>query len=55
MGEIIAITSRGNEIAWLVPPVRAQESARNTLRQLRQTAIVGDVLSPVEDEWTAAK
>ncbi len=55
MGEVISITLRGNEIAWLVPPARAQESARNTLRKLRQTAIVGDVLSPVEDEWAAAK
>jgi len=54
-GNIISITSRGREIAWLVPPATARESARNTLRQLGQTALIGDVLSPVEDNWTAAK
>ncbi len=54
-GNIISITSRGREIAWLVPPAPARESARSALRRLRQTAIVGDVLSPVEDDWTAAK
>ena len=52
-GEVIAITSRGVEIAQLVPPEYTQETARKALTQLRQTAIVGDVLSPVENEWEA--
>jgi prevent-host-death family protein len=56
-GEIIILTSRGVEIAKLVPPDFAQYSARQELKHLRETAIVGDVLSPVEDEvnWNAAQ
>ena len=52
-GEIITITSRGVEIAQLVPPEHTQETARKALTQLRQSATVGDVLSPIEDEWEA--
>ena len=54
-GEVITITSRGVEVAQLVPPEYTQEAARKTLTQLRQTATVGDVLSPIEDEWEAAE
>ncbi|HEY85340.1 MAG TPA: type II toxin-antitoxin system Phd/YefM family antitoxin [Chloroflexi bacterium] len=55
MGEVISITSHGNEVAWLVPPTRTQEAAKKALREIRQTAIIGDVLSPIEDEWAAIK
>jgi len=54
-GESIAITSRGTEIALLVPIKNKKEAARNALQQLRKTAIVGDVVSPIEDEWNALK
>ena len=51
-GEIVALTLRGAEVAILVPPDYAQAAARQELEQLRQTAIVGDVLSPVgEHHW----
>ena len=52
-GEVIAITSRGVEVAQLVPPEYTQETARKALAKLRQTATVGDVLSPIEDDWEA--
>jgi len=54
-GEIITLTSRGTEVARLVPPDFAQATARKELEQLRQTAVVGDVLSPVGEAWDAAE
>lgn len=48
-GEIVTLTLRGVEIARLVPPDFARQTARQELAQLRQTAVVGDVLSPVDD------
>ena len=54
-GESIAITSRGTEIAMLIPMKNKKEVSRNALKQLRKTAIVGDVLSPIEEEWNALK
>ncbi|RME70363.1 MAG: type II toxin-antitoxin system prevent-host-death family antitoxin [Chloroflexi bacterium] len=52
-GEVIVVTSRGVEIARLVPPHFAMAAAREKLEQLRQTAVVGDVLSPIGDDWEA--
>lgn len=49
-GEVVTLTSHGVEIAKLVPPDFAQTVARKELERLRQTAVVGDVLSPVEEE-----
>ena len=50
-GESISITSRGHEIALLVPPESKMEKARRALEELRKTAFVGDVIAPVTDEW----
>ena len=50
-GESISITSRGHEIALLVPPESKMEKARRLLQELRKTAFVGDVISPVTEEW----
>jgi prevent-host-death family protein len=52
-GEIVTLTSRGAEVAKLVPPDFAQAAARQKLDQLRQTAVVGDVLSPLDEPWEA--
>jgi prevent-host-death family protein len=54
-GESITITSRGTEIAMLIPIQNKKEVSRNALKQLRKTAIVGDVVSPIEEEWKALK
>jgi len=54
-GESITITSRGTEIAMIVPVKSKQEESRNVLKQLRKTAIIGDVVSPIEEEWKAMK
>jgi len=52
-GESITITSRGTEIAMLIPMKKKKEVSRNSLKQLRKTAVVGDVISPIEEEWKA--
>lgn len=54
-GEVIALTSRGHEVAKIIPPDNKSENARNALKELRKTAIIGDVLSPIEEEWEALK
>lgn len=54
-GEVITLTSRGAEVARLVPPDLAQSTARKELEQLRQTAVVNDVLSPLAEPWDAAE
>jgi len=54
-GKSIAITSRGNEIAMLVPIEKKMEASKNALKQLRKTAVVSDVVSPIEEDWKAMK
>lgn len=50
-GEILIITSRGQEVARLVPPELVTAAAREKLTELRQSAQVGDVLSPLGEPW----
>jgi len=54
-GERIAITSRGHEIALLVPLESRLGKARGALEELRKTAFVGDVISPATEEWELLK
>jgi prevent-host-death family protein len=49
-GEVVCLLVRGTEVAKLVPPDYARVAAREKLEELRQTAVVGDVLSPVGEE-----
>lgn len=53
-GEIVVITSRGKEVARVVPPDFARAAARQELEALRQTAVVGDVVSPLDETWDLA-
>ncbi len=50
-GEEIIITSRGKEIAKIVPPENREKSARIKLEQLSKTSIIEDVISPVSNDW----
>jgi prevent-host-death family protein len=54
-GEIISLTQRGTEIARLIPPDFVQLAAQQQLEALRETAVVDDVLSPIDEEWEAMK
>jgi prevent-host-death family protein len=50
-GEHISITSKGHKVALLIPCENRFENARKKLEELRKTAFVGDVLSPVSEDW----
>lgn len=52
-GDEIQLTNRGKVIARIVPENDEAEAARKRLEAIRGTAIVGDIISPIEDvEWT---
>jgi prevent-host-death family protein len=52
-GEELAVTSRGKVIARLVPEIDESEAARQRLEAMRGKSWVGDVVSPLEEEWEA--
>jgi len=54
-GEIIALTSRGHEVAKIVPPDDKIKNARMALKNLQGSAIIGDILSPIDEKWEALK
>ncbi len=49
-GEIISLLARETEVAKLVPPDYARLAARQ-LEELRQTAVIGDLLLPIGERW----
>ena len=50
-GEIVSLQIRGAEVARLVPPSFAQTAAQKELEALRETAVVGDLLAPIDEPW----
>ena len=54
-GSTISITSRGKVIARLVPPDYTSAIARKKLQAVAKTAVVHDVVSPIDVEWEAMK
>ena len=54
-GQVITITSRGHEMARLVPVKDKSEKSKEILRKLGEKAIIGDILSPIDEEWEATK
>ena len=54
-GQVITITSRGHEMAKLVPVEDKREKSREFLRKLGKNAFIGDILSPIHEEWEAMK
>ena len=54
-GQVITITSRGHEMARLVPVEDKMEKSRESLRKLGKNATIGDILSPIDEEWEAMK
>jgi prevent-host-death family protein len=53
-GEEIAITLHGKTIARIVPDRNEskREAALKRLEALRGTVIAGDILAPLDEEWT---
>lgn len=54
-GERIDVTSKGVVLATLVSPVGKREAARMRLEELAAGATIGDVVSPVDERWEAAR
>ncbi len=50
-GESIAITSHGHAIAQLAPLEHNMEQACKALEEIRKTAIIGNIISPIDEEW----
>ena len=51
-GDEIRLTNRGKVIARIVPEKDEAEAARERLEAISGTAIVGDIISPIEDvKW----
>jgi len=53
LGEDIALTSRGKVIARLVPPADERQIAQEQLAALRAASHIGDVITPLEEQWEA--
>jgi len=50
-GSSILITSRGRPVAQLNPPPDAAKQAREALANLSKTAVIGDIVSPIDEPW----
>lgn len=54
-GQQIDVTSKGIVMATLVPPLAEREAAGAKLAELAETAVIHDVVTPVDEEWEAAR
>ena len=52
-GEELAITSRGKVVARLVPELDQKAAATERLKKQRGAVIQGDIVSPINLQWTA--
>ncbi|MCP5062185.1 MAG: type II toxin-antitoxin system prevent-host-death family antitoxin [Ignavibacteriae bacterium] len=50
-GSSISVTSRGKIVAKIVPPEVSKKNANKKLKELRKTAIIHDVISPIDENW----
>ena len=53
-GSVIRLMYHDREIARVIPSYDARNAARQQLAALRKTAVVGDVLSPIDETWSAS-
>jgi prevent-host-death family protein len=54
-GEDISLTSRGKVVARLIPPADERASAREQLAALRGSCRIGDITTPIDEEWEAGR
>ncbi len=52
-GKSISVTSNGQVLATIGPPVKASDAARSKLNALSKTAVIDDVISPIDESWNA--
>ena len=49
------ITSRGKIVAKLVPPDEDKENAKKKLKNISKTAVLHDLISPIDVQWKVLK
>jgi prevent-host-death family protein len=54
-GKEVQVTVHGRVVARLVPEQDEQAAARQRLEALRGTCRIGDVVSPLPEEWDAGR
>ena len=47
-GNVIRITSRGKVVAKLVPAGSSKEEAKNRLKEISKSAVIGDIVTPID-------
>jgi prevent-host-death family protein len=52
-GNEILVTSHGQVIARLLPPIDVAKEAKKQLKKLREFCKIGDVVSPIGEDWEA--
>jgi prevent-host-death family protein len=52
-GEQITVTSNGQLLAIIAPPIEQQETAKTKLTEIAETAIIHDILTPTNESWDA--
>ncbi|MBK9983087.1 MAG: type II toxin-antitoxin system prevent-host-death family antitoxin [Saprospiraceae bacterium] len=53
-GKTVIVTYHGKPIANIMPPSDRRAVAIAQLKALRKTAIIGDILSPLDEPWEAS-
>ena len=51
LGGHIVITSHGKAIARIMPPQDAPKEAKLQLKALQKACHIGDVISPIQENW----
>ena len=54
-GNTILLTSHGQEISEIKQPVNHQESAKTQLAQIAKSAKIGDITSPVVEDFEVSR
>lgn len=54
-GTEILVTLHGQVIARIVPPADMRGDAIKKLKELRAHCKIGDVISPIDEDWDAEK
>ena len=54
-GSEINITSRGKVIAKLVPPDNIAYEAKTKLAEVAESAVIYDLIAPIDEEWEATQ
>ena len=54
-GSKIYITSRGKVVAKLVHPDEDKENAKKRLKEIGKTAVLQDIITPIDVQWEVMK